>query len=47
MWVKAAFPMMGNFGAEFHMMGKGKYQIMTLFKAGKDKHHGGFWHEMK
>ena len=44
---KAAFPMMGNFGAEFHMMGKGKYQIMTLFKAGKNKHHGGFWHEMK
>ena len=44
---KAAFPMMENFGAEFHMMGKGKYQIMTLFKTGKDKHHGGFWHEMK
>ena len=44
---KAAFPMMGNFGAEFHMMDKGKYQIMTLFKTGKDKHHGGFWHEMK
>jgi len=44
---KAAFPMMGNFGAEFDMSHKGKYQIMTLFKVKKDKHHGGFWHEMK
>ncbi|MDH3975072.1 MAG: hypothetical protein OEV42_12395 [Deltaproteobacteria bacterium] len=44
---KAAFPMMGNFGAEFHMMDKGKYQVMTLFKIKKAKHYGGFWHEMK
>jgi len=44
---KAAFPMMGSFAAEFHMMGKGKYQVMTLFKAGEEKHSGGFWHEMK
>ena len=43
----AAFQMMGNFGAEFDMTHKGKYQIMTLFKVKKEKHHGGFWHEMK
>ena len=44
---KVAFPMMGNFGAEFDMSHKGKYQIMTLFKVKKEKHHGGFWHEVK
>lgn len=44
---KVAFPMMGNFGAEFDMSHKGKYQIMTLFKVKKEKHHSGFWHEMK
>ena len=42
-----AFPMTGNFGAEFDMAHKGKYQIMTLFKAKSDKHHDGFWYEMK
>jgi len=47
---KAALPMMGNmgnFGAEVHMMEKGKHQVMTLFKVKDHKHNGGFWHEMK
>ena len=44
---KMAFPMMGNFGAEFDMAHKGKYQIMTLFKVKDGKHHDGFWYEMK
>ncbi|MDT8316557.1 MAG: hypothetical protein RQ824_01010 [bacterium] len=44
---KTAFPMMGDFGAEFDMSRKGKYQIMTLFQVKNKKHHGGFWHEIE
>ncbi len=44
---KAAFPMMGNFGAEFDMSHMGRYQVMTLFKVKEKKHKGGFWHEKK
>ena len=44
---KVAFPMMGSFGSEFDMTGKGEYQIMTHFKIKDKKHKGGFKHEMK
>lgn len=44
---KVAFPMMGNFGAEFDMTAKGEYQIMTLFDVGGEKHKGGFRYVMK
>jgi len=45
--LKPMMGQLGQYGADFKMIHKGKYQIMTLFKAGKDKHNGGFWHEMK
>ena len=44
---QALTSMMGNYGANFNMPAKGKYQIMTLFKIGGKKHKGGYWHEMK
>lgn len=44
---KPGFGMMGNFGAEFDMSPKGKYQVMTLFKIDGKKHKGGYWYEKK
>ncbi len=43
--VKALKAMMGHYGADFKMVPKGKYQIMTLFKVDGAKHKGGFWYE--
>lgn len=39
--------MMKNYGANFKMEHKGKYQIMTLFKIDGKKHKGGYWHKIK
>jgi len=44
---QALMSMMGNYGANFNMPAKGKYQIMTLFKIDGRKHKGGYWHEVK
>jgi len=38
---------LGWYGADFKMIHKGKYQIMTLFKVDGKKHKGAYWYEMK
>ena len=45
--LKPMMGQMGQYGADFKMIHKGKYQIMTLFKVGGKMHKGGFWHEQK
>ena len=45
--LKPMMGQMGQYGADFKMIHKGKHQIMALFKVGDKKHKGGYWHEKK
>ena len=43
--LKPMMGQLGQYGADFKMIHKGKHQIMTLFKEDGKKHKGGIWHE--
>jgi len=45
--LKPMMGQLGQYGADFKMIHKGKYQIITLFKIGGKKHKGGYRYEMK
>lgn len=45
--LKPMMGQLGQYGADFKMIHKGKHQIMTLFKVDGKKHKGGYWYEKK